>query len=259
MKYSKKNTVTKKVYKRKAKAISKPNVTSLVKQIIYKECETKQNSITQSYTLFNSGISSTSEQYSLLPVIVLGTNSFNRIGDTIRPIKLVIRGVITSFADYSTGNEPYAQMLRTRLFVYQDKSIKCEVDKNSCSLDVLDYGNSMTAYTGSLLDNTVPNNKQKFQFFADKKHTIHKPYGWTNSSTSALTSMHSSMVKPFTIVIEKGLPAVLHYDNNKSTNYPTNFLPLLSLGYSYAQNTSPDTVRTQIGASWQATLYYKDA
>lgn len=94
---------------------------------------------------------------------------------------------------------------------------------------------------------------------ADKKHTFFKPYGNTDTGIGTITSMHSSLVKYFTITLthQKQLPAVLKYNGVINTQ-PTNFMPLLALGYASVQNQSPDVATTQIGLSYTSTLYYKE-
>ena len=237
---------------KKDRLVTKP----MLYRAIHKNEETKIVCVEQNYTLYNSGISSNTEMSNVLPPVPNDTTASGRIGDSIRPVKLVIRGVMS----YNSYNLLDSQMIISRMFLVQQKGIRDANQKTSVSTSLLQFGATNTTFTGALLDITRPQNTDLFTFFADKKHIFLKPYG-INGTTAAgnMTSSDKSLVKYFTITLtQKQLPAVLKYSGSSSTN-PSNFLPLLCVGYSYANNGSPDVATTQIGISYTSTLYYKDA
>lgn len=244
-------------YRRKPyqKRAVKANIKTAIKTYIAKSQETKTVSIQLPNTAFNSGIGSTSEYYALVPACAQGSGQTNRIGESIVPQKIVVRGYI----NFRANQIQSAQELIARLFCFQDKSIKAYANLTSVGTNLLDLGGAGTPFTGTLMNMCTPHNSDKFTFFADKKHTFLKPFGYTNNGvqTSAITSMNSSLVWFFNITLDKKhLPATFKYDGS---DYPLNFCPLLALGYSYAQDDSPDTVSTQISMAYNSTLYYKDA
>jgi len=252
----KKRVIKKTPYKRR---IRKSNVTlQKVKRMISRSQETKMASNEYGYTLFNSAISSSSDLISVLPAITRGTDENYRIGTTIRPIKMVIRGYI-NYNTYANTNVNASEIL-TRMFLVQDKAVKCYTDKSNFSLDLLDKGGLPEQFTGTALNYLLPHNNQRHKFLADKKHVILKPYGFFGTSTTPMASVHTSMFRPFTITLtRKQLPASLIYDENESVSHPINFAPYLALGYADAFNGTPDTTATQLGISFVSTLYYKDA
>lgn len=255
--YKKTKTIVKAKRTYKRKPPSKDLILRVVKNYESRQLETKQQTVSMTYTLFNSSIGSVSEFYPLMPAVIAGTSNNNRIGDTIQPTKLIIRGYI-SFASDSNIN---AQEIISRMFVLQDKSVKNYNLLTSMSIKILDNGATDVPFTGSLLDIIMPQNKKRFRFFSDRKHTFLKSYGYTNPTTgTSQVSMHSSTVKYFTVTLTpKHLPAKLTYDPSDNNAYPLNFAPFIALGYAYAQNNTPDNIETKIGMSYTSTLYYKDA
>lgn len=244
----------------KKKKTVKKNIVSVpvkqyVKRCISRNMETKQVTYTLSPTYFNSGISATSELYQLIPAVAVGPGQTGRTGESIFPQKIVVRGYIV----YGGNSESSANELIARLFCFQDKSVKSWDLKTNIQLSVLDTGGQGQTFTGTLMNTIQPHNNDHFTFYKDSRHTFFKPYGLTNNNgvTTAITSFNRSLVWYFTITLtKKQLPQAFKYDG---TDYPTNFCPVIGLGYAYAQNDSPDTVATKILMSYTSTLYYKDA
>jgi len=257
----KKKTATKRPYKKRAYKRNYKKKTALVTKsqlysAIRKNEETKIVCIEQAWAGYNSGISANTEMNNVMPPVPSGVTASDRIGDSIRPVKLVIRGVMS----YNTEGISNANLIMSRLFLVQQKGIRDNNNKSGVSTNLLQFGATNRTFIGDLLDITRPQNTDLFTFFADRKHTFMKPLGLSNASTAnSMSDVDKSLVKYFTITLtQKQLPAVLKYSGSSST-YPTNFLPLICLGYAYASNYSPDTASTQIGMSYTSTLYYKDA
>jgi len=259
-KYVKRSTGPRKL---RAKKSSKVNaaVKQYVSRTLSRSEETKMVSIEYSFSSFNSQILSPSDLITLMPQLSQGTAQNNRVGNTIRPVRIEVVGYITYYPAAATGNLD-ARMLGARLFCFQDKANRSYANSD-LNYNLLNLGGSSTNYTGTALNWISPHNNDQFQFFADRKMTILKPYGYTNnavpSTTNAITGMDKSMFHPFKIVLsKKHLPAVFKYDQTDSTTYPTNFNPKLALGYTDLLNASPDIATTQIAMSFVSTLFYKD-
>jgi len=256
----KKSIKPSKAYKKKLSSTTRKSKSTLVtKAVLYKAIkrneETKVALNEQPFTLHNSGINN-ADYYNILPSVGQGTQGNLRLGDSIRPIKLVFNAVIS----YNT-NTSYVdpQMIISRLFCFQQKGIRDYVQISNVSTGLLQNGANPLTFTGSLVDISRPKNTDVFTFYADRKHRFMKPYGLTGNPLTPITSMHSSMVQFVTITLtEKHMPATLKFSST-SNNYANNFLPLVALGYAYAQNQSPDISNLQLGISWTSTLYYKDS
>jgi len=254
MLHSKKSTKKTKTKNTKAKNTNQLVTKAVLYKAIHKNEETKMVCVEQAFSGYNSPISLNTEMNNILPSINNGTTQSDRIGDSIRPIRLVVKGYITYTADTTAS----ASMIISRLLCFQQKGIRDNVNKSGLSTNLLQFGSTNTQFLGSLLDITRNQNTDLFTFYYDKTHTFLKPYGLIGTTTP-IASMDKSLVKYFTIVLDqRHLPAVLKYSGSSST-YPSNFLPLLALGYAYAQNNTPDAVTTQLGMSYTSTLYFKDA
>lgn len=243
---------------RAKKSVSRSRLTvSKVKRMINRTQETKMASTDYGYTLFNSGITNVADLVGVLPSIARGTDEQNRIGSSIRPVKLVIRGYY-NYNTYGNTNLDAMEIL-TRLFLLSDKTIKSYVDKASVSLDILDKGGLSQQFTGTTNDYLTPANTHRHRFWHDKRHVMMKPYGYWGSTTP-LACLDKSMFKSFVITLyKKDMPAVLNYDENDSVSVPVNFAPFLALGYASAFGDAPDTTSTKLGLAFTSTLYYKDA
>lgn len=238
------------------------SINALVSKAINRNMETKFSSNQYTYTGFNSSINSSGDFIVCLPNVNQGTAQNNRIGSSIKPVKLVIRGYYVYRADSWNG----ARMLGTRLFCFSDKTVSSYpvLTSAGANYQLLDAGGSPLTYTGTAMNYITPHNKDAFRWYADKRKTILKPYGYTNSlspsSSNEITGMDKSMFVPFTITIPASkMPSVLKYDESISSSVPVNFAPLLALGYSDLLNFPADTVVQQLGMNFIATLYFKDA
>lgn len=241
--------------------VTKPQLYRAINRNIETKIATNQYTI----TAFNSGISATGDFITLLPSITVSGANYGRVGNKIRPIKMIIRGYIV-YDSTSLGADNDARMLGARMFVLQDKGIRCYTDQNTSNIsyNVLNNGSSSTIYGGSAMSWILPANHDQFKIYADKKFKLLKPYGYTNnttpSSTNAILAMNNTLFHPFTVVLnQKQLPSVLTYDSNESVNYPTNFAPYIALGYSDLLNATPDVTGTQLSMEFVCELHYKDA
>ena len=254
----------KKVFKPRPKTTRRPktNMVKLVKQIVQKTQETKQISKQYTVTAFNSAINGAGDQMVVLPDISVGAGQYQRIGASIKPIKLVIRGYI----QYKSDNNAGARMIGVRQFCYSDRTVST-YNSNllaGSNFQLLDTGSSSGNFTGTQLNFNTPHNKDQFKFYSDKRYIMMKPYGLTNTlsptSSTDLTAVDKSLYRPFVITIPASkMPATLRYDDTNSTSLPVNFAPFLSVGYCDLLGYTGDTTATQILTTWVSTLYYKDA
>ena len=238
------------------------SIKSLVSKAITRNQETKMSSTPYAPTTFNSGIVSIGDAITVLPTVLSGTEQNSRIGSTIKPIKLVIRGYVTYVADANAG----ARFIGGRLFCWSDKQVSNYgfASAGGLNLNLLDVGGNSQQFTGSTINFSMPTNKDQLRFYADKRMKILKPYGLSNtfspSATTEITAMNTTLYHPFTITIPASkMPATLKYDGSVSSGYPLNFAPYISLGYVDLFGYPADTTVTQLKMEFVSTLYYKDA
>jgi len=244
---------------------TKPKSTQLVtKAVLYKairkNVETKQATAELPFTYFNSAINSTAEYYTCLPGLGQGVGANQRLGDQIRPIKIVIRG----YVNYATNAYTEAALIIARHFVFQPKNVRYQPQTSTAAgIYLLTNGGNPSNFTGALLDITRPHNNEEFIFYQDKRRTFLKPWGITNNATPSVTTditgMDRSLVQFFEITLtQKQIPAVLKYNASFDT-FPINFNPLMAMGYAYSTNAVPDLTNTKLGMSYSTTMFYEDA
>lgn len=257
---------SKKTGKRKPLRKTKKSNSLVTKSQLYRairrNMETKIASNQYTLTALNSGISSAGDLIAVLPTISNGTGQENRIGSSIRPTKLVIRGYVVYNTTLAYGYLD-SKLLGVRLMVFQDKTTRA-YQNSITNFNLLDYGGTGQTFTGTPQNFTAPHNNDQFRFYADRKFKMLKPFGYTNNPSpdfsTAMTSVDGSLYRPFTIVLtQKHLPAQLSYDNGDSSNQCLNFAPYLACGYCDLLNSAPDVTNTQISITFTSTLFYKDS
>lgn len=206
---------------------------------------------------FNSGVSSPSDCYALMPTVTGGDKSNERIGDKIRPKALVVQGYITANGDYQTS-----MLNSVRLWMLEDKGIRNWQNSGSLTVgqDLLDQGGQKVGYTGLPNQETIRTNKDRYKVFHDKVYTMAKGTGMTanvGGINGTQTFVSTQQYIKFRVRIPT--PAVLHY-NDIASLYPTNFAPFICLGYSQPDfDAQPDSGVLKVNMTYSAHLDYEDS
>lgn len=206
--------------------------------------------------LFNSTITLFTEFYPLLPTITQGVDSYQRVGDKIRPKSLIVDVQMAMNGALST-----AMMNRVRLFLMESKGVRDFSLRDQIQpTQLLDFGNTVGAFTGLPNQTLVRVNRRAFKVFHDKLYVMSKGVGTTPQTAGAggtQTSMSANQVINLRFKIP--CPAVLHYNSPLAT-YPTNFAPFITLGYVQPDgDISPDTAVNKVAMTYSAHLDYEDA
>jgi len=206
-----KRTFRKKVTKRSGSKKKDPVIRkSQLYRAIHRNVETKIAVSKYGLTPFNSGIGASAlDCIMCLPTVNQGIDNAQRIGQSIKPIKLVIRGYVVYNTEDLLGSGKFdARMLGARLFCYQDKGNRA-ASNLVYNASLLEDGTGTKNFTGVALDFGAPKNTDEFTFYADKKFRVLKPYGTTNdatpSNTTSIMCMNNSMYHPFTITLTKNI------------------------------------------------------
>ena len=110
----------------------------------------------------------------------LGVGANQRIGDQIRPKKIIIRG----FINYATNVYSEAALIIARHFCFQPRNVRYQPQTaTAAGIDLLRNGSNPSNFTGALLDITRPHNGEEFTFFHDKRRTFLKPCGQTSTTS----------------------------------------------------------------------------
>lgn len=207
---------------------------------------------------FNAAVSTSGECYPLLPPIVQGTNSNDRIGDKVRPKRLRIDFVVTA-----NGSFDSSQINQVRVFVLQDKAIKNLdlLNQTPISTQLIENGGSTSGFSGAPEQIMRRINLQRYQVFRDKHLEILSGRGTTPQPLNAYNGtqlfVSGQQCSRFSVVIPT--PATLHYSGPLST-VPNNFAPFFCLGYVQPDgNALPDAFLQRVACNWTVHMDYEDA
>lgn len=224
----------------------------VAKQVVRSQAETKfATAVVENSVAHNSAIGA-GDLLPILPRIPQGTDDWQRVGDTIRPTKLTIRGTVGLDRNYLLDNK----IILVRIVVLSSKATKNRVSTTSLfgtySGELLhpnlDSGTQVKAFNGDLNDIHYPVNSDLFIVHYDKVHRI---------SLIKDGSVEENPTGMFRWKKSIKLPAKLTYDVSQLD--PNNFCPFYGIGYAYTDGTNPDTVATRIIANTDCTLFYKDS
>ncbi|ALE29631.1 coat protein [Lake Sarah-associated circular virus-16] len=233
---------------------------AMLYKAIARNLEVKMANIGFNYTSQSSTLTSLATNfYCPLPPVNLGIGSDQRIGDKIRPLKLVIRGYISLVGDVDSSS----RALAGRLFCGLDKAILSKTDFSSLNINILDNGGTSTTYGGNLFGQCALKNTQMYRWYADKKFFLTKPTGIYQSAAIgggvSSTPRAQDLFREFTITLtKKHLPAQFFYDSTENATFPVNFCPFIALGYCDPM-TSGIAGNGFMGMTYTAVLHYTDA
>ncbi len=238
---------------------SSKNLAKQIKKVIHEQVESKQAFTSLPATAFNSGITSTGDIQAVLPSIAQGTAENARIGDQIKAQSLVIKGAVVyspSLGSYGT----YANTrLAVRVMVVQPKQFSNYVDITNnfttWSSCLLKKGGTTTQFTGQMNDLWAPINTDVITKYYDKKFYLDGPYERT--AVGGYQMLNST--KFFNIKLKLRNKTVKYSDAISSGLSPTNYAPVLLIGYVHMDGSAPDTVSTAITAQYDAIFNYEDA
>lgn len=266
-----KNKTRKVSYGKKAKKAKPKSVkpsksfTKAVEKIIHKDVETKSIYTQQYNTQFNSGINSSGDALSIIANMSNGTSDSARIGDQIRGQKIRIKGHFISRFTGSTGTTYYQNCrIGVRLMIVQPKmySSAGAISANATTWmsTLLKRGASTVGFTGIIPDLYSDINTDAITKYYDKVFYIQNPYSnavFGSTMTNLLMPDGTTRFFSKTINLKN---KVLKYDSSIDSGLtPTNYNPVMVLGYAYLDGSSADSITTQIAMSFGSYLDYEDA
>jgi len=257
--YSRKPSA-KKVLRSNANKVFRKKVLSVIKQ----RSENKEAYMSTGDTILtfpaNTQTGLSLNSFNPVPNITRGTNEGERIGNSIKPHNLNIKGHLIL---KPTGTGPYTAR-QSRIAVRM--MVVCPKQFNNSSTgtlgtawyaQLLQKGNTTAYFTGKLSDLHAPINRSAITVYADKKFYL------TTTQIAQVTASgyyhidHQNATKFFNINIP--VKKSLLYDDNVSSGLqPVNFAPIILMGWTYLGGESASDGLQDIGISFDATLKYED-
>lgn len=229
-----------------------------VQAIIHKNAETKQAFHERATASYNSGINSIGDCTRVLPNVSKSDDDNGRDGDQITGMSLTVKGAVVynpSTGQYGTyGNS----RLGVRMMIIQPRQYSNLDDVQNNAGTWLTYllkkGGTTATFTGALSDLWAPINSDAIIKYYDKVFYMDAPYQLSNVGSVLM----GNSTRMFSISLKvKG--KVLKYETSVSGGIqPTNYAPVLVLGYAHMDGSSPDTLTTALQLTYDTILNYED-
>lgn len=264
---------TKKVVKKGKKTLRKNTtfkklIDNEIKAVMSKNVETKQAYISNGDSLvwFNSKIDSAGDMQQLLPDISKSVNDNGRIGDQIKAKSLTLSGYMryaplptTGAVNTSTFSNIVARLMVVSLKLRPNYP---DINQGYNSLNfLLKKGGTSVGFTGVLSDIYAPINNDLWTLHHNEIHYITQDMLYqpaTASLVGGMTNMRD-LVKFFNIKIPCKNKILKYDDNVNGGKTPTNFGPVLVIGYSYLNGATPDSVSANLAVQYSTVFNYEDA
>jgi len=223
--------------------------------------ETKQVYAALAATAFNSGISGTGDIQALVPNMGNGTAESQRIGNEVQAKSMTVRGSIVynpsagQFGTYANAR------LGVRLMIVQPKAYATSDAvygfASTWLPELLRKDGTQVAFTGLLDDLYAPINTDVITCYYNKVFYLQGPF--VSSATGSVQMIGAT--KFFSKKINfRGAGKKLRYDANYNSGLsPTNYCPVMLLGYTHMDGSAPDVATTALQLNWSSVLNFTDA
>lgn len=258
-----KRKVTKSKSVRKPKGVFKKKVQAVIRSMA--EDKTAYTSLDESTLVtFNSAINNTAEILQIVPNIAEGSAENQRIGDRIKPTSLTISGYIR-FNPVLTGNinpaTPGVCQVGVRLFIVslKSKSNLTEVQASAAPLNqLLKKGGTNVGFTGLISDLQAPVNTDLWTLHHSKVFYLSQSYNNYATQVGYWETDISNQIRFFKHSLKVKSKTFNYDDGTSSSLQPTNYAPVMLLGYSYLNGQTPDAVAANCGLFYNSILTYED-
>lgn len=232
-----------------------------VNAIVNRGRETKEIYTFANSMARNSGITVGTNCFFLIGNVSQGSGEAQRVGDEISAKSMTLKGAIVY--NPSTGQfGTYANTrLMVRVMIVQPKMYKdyTSIFGNATTWmpTLLSKGISTVGFTGLLDDLWAPINTETITVYMDKLIPLQGVFQQTAAGITEMQGSTKFFSKTFRF---PGAGKKFKYDPafNGGT-MPTNFCPVLIMGYSHLNGGTPDVVTTAIEYSATCLVKYKDS
>lgn len=270
-KYTRKTTrkpTLKKTVKKAIKSASNRIFKKKVLSVIHAQAEDKiaYTGTGDSLVYFNSGITSSGDIMKIIPNITNNSSDSGRVGDEIRAKSIQIKGALI-MANNLSQNTTSPIRIAVRLMIVQPKRYNSFADiqanYSTWNSALLKKGGTQSNFTGTLSDLWAPINEDEIVKYYDKVYYMDQPYIFSQNFTGATVSppteltLHNT-VKMFNIKLRCRNKKLQYDPSSDSGALPTNYNPVLILGYTHLDGSSADVVNTQVALTYDSMFYFED-
>jgi len=241
------------------KAYSNKAFKKAVQAVVSANAETKQGFHSVTAENYNSGINVTGDIKRLIPSMSKGDDDNQRDGDQVRAQSLTVKGAIVynpSTGQYGTyANSRIAvrlMIVSPRLYPNIDDA---QTNASLWTAYLLKKGGTTSAFTGVLSDLWAPINSDGIIKYYDKVFYLDAPY-----QATAVGSVLMGKSTRFFSHSMKLRNKIIKYDASVSGGIqPTNYGPVMILGYAHMDGSAPDSLTTAVQLSFDTIFNYEDA
>ena len=239
----------------KKKVQRKPKVSfdNRVLEVVNRKLETKKAVFQSNYTAFNGPWTATGDILQIMPNIPTGSNSWQRVGQKIRLMKVVIRGHIMTSGPETTATSRTRYGVRHAILADKQKQSYKKVDTTDLAAALEGVSAAGQYFAGTIAEYQTPINRENFTSRMDKKFPMTQLLAEGNDGKAAVPR---SNIKFFTKTLTFGRNGRdLFFEGS---DVPINFPYFMLLGYCYLDGSAADTATTDLRMAYTATAYYKD-
>jgi len=245
-----------------AKVPRKPLVKMMKKvalKVAESAMETKYVCDTVNAIAFNSAVTAGAEQYSLYPKLGPGTNTWERVGIDVHPIRVKNTWVVSLNTVTRSNN------IIVHLFCLIDKNNRFYPNVVASGAPQFlrsgqAAGSGLQGFNGFNTDAFKMINKERYTLLKHFSFQLAANVGSANGDTTAGNAPNVATQSAKTISYVVDAPKTLRYDpTNTTANYPNGHAPFWVLGYTKVDGSAPDVGNQSVTVSHITEMIYKDA
>jgi len=231
-------------------------LTIRINKLIHASIEDKHAYHSQATQAFNSSITSAADCMFPLPNVPQDVTEAGRVGDQIKAQKLKIQGIMTMNLNYA-GTASCRIGVRVMLVQpkgYTNRDVVATEAANWLG-NLLRKGGTNSGFTGTPADLFAEINTDLITTYYNKVYYMNLDF--LNSAVGAQGVNYST--KFFTINLKLRNKLLRYNTGNYGNLAPSNYCPVLLLGYCHLDGSAPDTLETQLNMSYISNFAYEDA
>jgi len=245
------------------KPLAKPkSFEKKVLAVIHKQTEDKEAYLANSDSAlvsFNSGINSVGDCLQLVPNITNGTGINARIGEKINLKSHTVKGYFrivpnTAALGYKFTNVGVRMMIVSFKSLINYDAITADTTLTAKLAGLLQKGGTTVGFTGLVSDVMAPINRDIFTVHHDKFYNIKQDY-----NLSAVGASTMDTLRMFKISLKVKNKVLKYADDISSGLLPTNYAPVMLIGYTFMDGSLGDTAATNLQLFYESIVKYEDS